>query len=425
MRLISITSALALAALATTAQAQTCIHYWDFSGMDDSVGGLVGTAVGTPDMSVHATYGEAYPGSGVSLNTVLGGTSAGGGFISADVFDGVNPTAMNFGTGDWSFSYWVYDNTSDGDVRGPRVFDNLSGTTTGIQLGTEATPYFNFRIDDDEGAVSISNNTLLVYHAVDQWVHVAVTVDRTLNQAEIWFDGVSQGTFPLTGTATGQIYPTTDLEIGVINGGGATAGAQESGLDDLAFYDGVLSASQIAGLAAGTLTPPQIGNTGPGVGYCFGDGSGTQCPCGNNNDGSVPGAGCANGVFASGAKLMASGDASLGNDTLVFFATGLDPNNSGLYFQANNDLSPGNLWGDGLQCAGGTLKRLGVRFADATGASDTSGWTTPISVKAGNILAGDTKRYQLWYRDTSGGQPCGAGVNDFNATNGYAITWAP
>jgi len=161
-----------------------------------------------------------------------------------------------------------------------------------------------------------------------------------------------------------------------------------------------------------------------GLAYCFGDpGVGTPCPCSNDNDGSVPGSGCANGAFASGATLVGRGVASLSADTLVLTATGLHPLNSGLYCQANNDLSPGNVWGDGLQCAGGQLKRLGVRFSDASGASDTSAWATPISVKAGNILPGDTKRYQLWYRDTSGGQPCGVGVNDFNATNGYAITW--
>ncbi len=159
----------------------------------------------------------------------------------------------------------------------------------------------------------------------------------------------------------------------------------------------------------------------PGTAYCFGDpGSGTPCPCSNDNDGSVPGSGCANGVFASGAKLTASGTASLGSDTLVLSTTGLEPSNSGLYFQANNDLSPGSVWGDGLRCAGGQLRRLQIRFADASGASAT---TIAIAAKAGNINAGDTKRYQCWYRTTQA-PPCGPGVNDFNASNGYEITWS-
>jgi hypothetical protein len=160
----------------------------------------------------------------------------------------------------------------------------------------------------------------------------------------------------------------------------------------------------------------------PGVPFCFGDpGAGTPCPCSNDNDGSVPGSGCANGAFASGAQLVGSGVASLTADTLILATTGLEPSNSGLYFQANNDLSPGNTWGDGLQCAGGQLKRLGVRFSDATGYSDTSGYSLPISMKAGNVSPGDTKYYQCWYRNPNG-SPCGI---DFNASNGYAVTWLP
>jgi len=42
----------------------------------------------------------------------------------------------------------------------------------------------------------------------------------------------------------------------------------------------------------------------------------------------------------------------------------------------------------------------------------------------GGVVPGDTKRYQCWYRDNSGGQPCGVGVNDFNLSNGYEITWS-
>jgi hypothetical protein len=160
----------------------------------------------------------------------------------------------------------------------------------------------------------------------------------------------------------------------------------------------------------------------PGTGYCFGDpGSGTPCPCSNDNDGSIPGSGCDNGAFSSGARLGGSGTASVSADTLVLTTTHLEPSNSGLYFQANNNLAPGSAWGDGLQCAGGNLKRLQVRFADGSGTSHT---TIGISAKAGNVTAGATKRYQCWYRTTSN-PPCGSGVNDFNASNGYEITWTP
>ncbi len=165
-----------------------------------------------------------------------------------------------------------------------------------------------------------------------------------------------------------------------------------------------------------------ISGAGSGIPYCFGDpGSGTPCPCGNENDGSVPGSGCANGVFASGARLTGSGLPSISADSLVLSCSGLEPNGICLYFQANNDLSPGNVWGDGLQCAGGQLKRLGVRVSDASGLSDTTGYPLPISVKAGNVLAGDTKYYQCWYANPTG-SPCST---DFNASNGYSVTWVP
>ncbi len=154
----------------------------------------------------------------------------------------------------------------------------------------------------------------------------------------------------------------------------------------------------------------------PGTGYCFGDaGSGTPCPCSNDNDGSVPGSGCANGVHASGALLIGDGAASLAGDTLVLSCTGLETGNAGLYFQANNDRSPGVVWGDGLSCAGGSLKRLQLRVADSSGASFT---TIGISAKAGNIAPGDTRYYQCWYRNPTG-SPCGA---EFNASNAGLLT---
>jgi len=159
----------------------------------------------------------------------------------------------------------------------------------------------------------------------------------------------------------------------------------------------------------------------PGQGFCFGDpGDGVPCPCNNDNDGSRPGSGCANGLFASGAYLTATGVASVTSDTLVLRTTHGEPSNSALYFQGTTDLSPGLLWGDGLRCTGGAIRRLQVRFADGDGSSLT---TIPIGA-AGGVGAGDTRYYQLWYR-TIDDPPCGAGVNDYNSSNGYRIIWQP
>ena len=156
----------------------------------------------------------------------------------------------------------------------------------------------------------------------------------------------------------------------------------------------------------------------PGVGYCFGDlGSGTPCPCNNDNDGTLPGSGCANGVFASGAKLTGTGLASVTNDSLVLRTAYQEPNNSGLYFQGVTDLTPGLLWGDGLRCTGGAITRLQVRFADGVGSSNT---TIPIGSKGG-VSAGDTRYYQCWYRNPQN-SPCGY---QFNTSNGYVTTWIP
>ena len=246
--------ALLIAALAGQAGAQTTLHYWDFTAMTDVVGGVPTSAVGSPTIS--GAYGEAYPGAGTSLNTVLGGTGSGGGYLLADVHDGSAPTALAFSAADdFAFSYWCYDDTGDGDVRGPRVIDSLAGTDEGIQLGTNATNIYNLRFDDAGGGSLITNNNPpydTVMLPADKWTHVVVNVSRTSGLMEAFFDGVSQGTLAFT---LGAIAPTMDLQIGVINGGTNAGQAQACGLDDLAFYDGVLGAADIAGLAAGTLTP--------------------------------------------------------------------------------------------------------------------------------------------------------------------------
>jgi hypothetical protein len=151
-----------------------------------------------------------------------------------------------------------------------------------------------------------------------------------------------------------------------------------------------------------------------GTSFCVGDGSGaTACPCGNN---STNGGGCANGG-GDGAVISGSGTNSTGVPALVLSGAGATPSQPGLFFQGNNAINSGDGvgFGDGLRCAGGAVIRLQVKFADASGDS-----ATDIDLVAkGGVVAGDVKRYQLWYRDPNA-TPCGG---QFNLSNGLEITW--
>jgi hypothetical protein len=150
------------------------------------------------------------------------------------------------------------------------------------------------------------------------------------------------------------------------------------------------------------------------VPYCFGDGSGVPCPCGNPG---AEGHGCA-GSTGAGALLEAEGSASLSAGDLVLLGSDLRPSQPGLYFQGDAavDGGDGAPFGDGLRCAGTNVVRLEVRTADAGGASST---TVDLGLEGG-AAPGDTRFYQLWTRDPGG--PCGSG---FNTTNGLRVEWTP
>ena len=171
--------------------------------------------------------------------------------------------------------------------------------------------------------------------------------------------------------------------------------------------------SQILAHDGSTWGIADLGTGGTTGSFCAGDGTGTACPCGNPGG---SGAGCANGT-GHGATLSRTGTASASASSVVLEATGLVPNQPGLYFQGVNAINGGNgnTFGDGLRCAGGSVIRLQVRTSDASGSSNT---TIDIATKGG-VSTGDVRRYQLWYRDPMS-SPCGAG---YNLTNGVEITW--
>ena len=155
-------------------------------------------------------------------------------------------------------------------------------------------------------------------------------------------------------------------------------------------------------------------DTSSSTSFCAGDGTGTGCPCANNGG---AGQGCTNGS-GFGATIASTGSASVSIADFGLSASNLIGSQPGLYFQGNNAVNSGLgvQFGDGLRCAGGGVIRLQVRFSDPNGSSST---TTNL-ISAGNITPGDTKRYQIWYRDPAT-SPCGT---MFNLSNGIELTFS-
>ena len=73
--------------------------------------------------------------------------------------------------------------------------------------------------------------------------------------------------------------------------------------------------------------------------------------------------------------------------------------------------------GNGTLCIGSNFVRLGVLQADPEGNAAFAVATTQPPSPAAAVQAGDTRVFQLWYRDA-----IGAG---YNFTDALAVTFAP
>jgi len=154
------------------------------------------------------------------------------------------------------------------------------------------------------------------------------------------------------------------------------------------------------------------------IAFCFGDGSGTACPCGNTG---ALGNGCASSVNANGANLSVSGTASITGDTFALIGTGM-PNSSALYFQGTTQAGggAGTVFGDGKRCAAGSIIRLGTKTNSGGTSTYPVGADQSISIRGANA-AGNVRTYQCWYRNAA----AFCTVDTFNLTNGRQVTWAP
>ena len=152
------------------------------------------------------------------------------------------------------------------------------------------------------------------------------------------------------------------------------------------------------------------------------------CPCSNPPSGS--GRGCNNSASTGGAALSAAGATSLSSDSLVFTTSGEKPTATSVLLQGTTVLANGVVYGQGVRCVGGILKRLFTKTASGGsitapefGAGDPT--VSARSAAKGNVISpGQSRWYLVFYRDpiVLGGCPSGS---TFNATQTGRIDWAP
>jgi hypothetical protein len=194
---------------------------------------------------------------------------------------------------------------------------------------------------------------------------------------------------------------------------------------------GIWIAGETLGLATQRSLPGYIGDDidaldvsherEPGTRFCFGDGTGTACPCANFG---APGRGCANSANQDGGIMWANGFPSISNDTVHFTASGLPPTVASLLIQGQNTIAGGNgtVFGDGLRCVQTNVIRMYQRptlCGNRSFGRDVPG-DAPISV-VGGVSTPGVRYYQVWYRNAT----AFCTPSTFNLTNAYQITWTP
>jgi hypothetical protein len=157
--------------------------------------------------------------------------------------------------------------------------------------------------------------------------------------------------------------------------------------------------------------------------FCGGDGSlATGCPCGNLG---AVGNGCENSAGTGGAFLSASG--SPVPDTVVLTSSGELPSALSIFLQGTTESTTGIVYGDGVRCVTGALKRLYTR--NASGGVVFAPHPGDLSITARSAAAGDpippgaTRFYQVYYRDPSGTFCPNPPGNTWNVSSGLRITW--
>ena len=151
--------------------------------------------------------------------------------------------------------------------------------------------------------------------------------------------------------------------------------------------------------------------------FCFGDGTGTACPCSNTG---LPSRGCENTASTGGAYLMASGTASLGADDLNLIVRELPASVTTYFVQGSSLYGAPSTFGDGIRCHGGPT--IATKTANASGiiTYGPGAGDSPISTLT-TIPPASTRYYQAGYAAS----PNLCGGANFNWSSAVSVVWYP
>lgn len=314
--------------------------------------------------------------------------------------------------------YYVENGSSGAMAKGVYCLEDLNSNGV-IDAPLEVTPYYlpsGVGIElvgldvDEEGVVYLLDNGL----------------DRVFRLEDSNMDGViTPGSEDCVYYAAPSAQDTPDLSVS--NDGHELMTLEVASLDrmwlmededdDCAIAHGierVESYNDVAGSAAWSQTTgidwDFHGHEEVGTGFCYAVRD--RCPCFNDWGFS----GCANSTGV-GAILEGEGTASVSLDDLAFHAVQMPPGVSTILFQGDAMVNGGlgSAFFDGLLCTNVNIQRLGVLQVSAGGDAE---WGPGLLAGPGIWSVGETKNFQVWYRDIPG--PCGTGAN---TTNGVSITF--
>ena len=377
--------------------AANCVARWDGTNWSP-----LGLGLG-PAVAALAVFDD---GTGPAL--YAGGSFTAGSSLRLARWDGTNWSTVGGGTAGPVNALAVYDDGSGGALYVAGGFSSAGGA-----------PFSNI-------AVWTGSHWKAVGGGVSGPVYRLVTFDDGFGPA--LFAG---GAFSSAGgvPAQGLGRWSADGWAGVGTPGAASTLA-------LATYDDGVTQSLVVG---GNFAASEVGDSfvarwgrpascaTPGSVVCVpGTGTVGTCPC--SNAPLVAGAGCDNSSGSGGATLLATGAARLSADSLLFTSSGENPSAVSVLLQGSAFAATGTVFGQGVRCVAGSLRRLYLRAA--VGGSICVPQPVDAHVSARSAALGDTiapgthRYYGVYYRDplVLGGCPA---TSTFNITQQLDLAWAP